>query len=65
MLSKILNFLFGKEPDIFDDKGHVYHKLSKKKWDNWMNRFIHGKEYNWREHAGLQAGANKPKTNGK
>lgn len=62
MLNKILDFLFGKEPEIFDAKGRVYHKLPKKKWDDWMNRYVHGSEYNWREHTGHQAGSENSKT---
>ena len=31
VLKSIGNFLFGKDPDIFDDKGNVLHKLPKKK----------------------------------
>ncbi|MFZ3229209.1 MAG: hypothetical protein WA160_03305 [Pseudobdellovibrio sp.] len=56
LLNKILNILGGKEPDIFDDKGQVLHKLPKKKWDDWQNRLIQGSEYNWREHKGSKAG---------
>ena len=26
--------MLGKDPDIFDDKGNVLHKLPKKKWDD-------------------------------
>lgn len=57
VLKSIGNFLFGKDPDIFDDKGNVLHKLPKKKWDDWNNRIIKGSDYNWREHKGTQAGA--------
>ena len=60
-LKSVSNFLFGKDADIFDDKGRVLHKLPKKKWDDWHNRIIRGSEYNWREHTGSQAGA-KDKT---
>ncbi|AGH95566.1 hypothetical protein [Pseudobdellovibrio exovorus] len=56
-LKSVSNFLFGKDADIFDDKGRVLHKLPKKKWDDWHNRIIRGSEYNWREHTGSQAGA--------
>lgn len=56
-LKSVSNFLFGKDADIFDDKGRVLHKLPKKKWDDWHNRIIKGSEYNWREHVGSQAGA--------
>lgn len=59
IFKKTIDFLFGKEPDIFDDKGRVLHKLPKKKWDDWNNRIIKGQEYNWREHTGSFAG--KPK----
>jgi len=57
VLKSISDFLFGKDADIFDDKGQVLHKLPKKTWDNWHNRIIKGREYNWREHAGSHAGA--------
>ena len=49
--------MFGKDPDIFDDKGQVLHKLPKKKWDDWQNRIVKGEDYNWRSHTGAQAGA--------
>lgn len=55
ILKSLGNFLFGKDPDIFDDKGNVLHKLPRKKWDDWNNRIIKGSEYNWREHKGAQA----------
>lgn len=58
ILKSALDFLFGKDADIFDDKNQVLHKLPKKKWDDWNNRLIQGREYNWREHAGSQAGVN-------
>lgn len=57
VLKKVTNFLFGKEPDIFDDQGRVLHKLPKKKWDDWQNRIVKGEDYNWRSHTGSQAGA--------
>lgn len=50
--------LFGKDPDIFDDKGNVIHKLPKRKWDDWHNRYVKGDEYNWRTHKGTEAGLN-------
>lgn len=56
-LKSVSDFLFGKDADIFDDKGRVLHKLPKKKWDDWNNRIVRGREYNWREHVGSQAGA--------
>ena len=58
MLKKVTDFLFGKDPDIFDDKGRVQHKLPKKKWDDWHNRIVKGEDYNWRKHVGV-TGADK------
>lgn len=59
-LNKIIDFVFGKEPDIFDEKGNVAHKLPKKKWDAWNNRTKTDPQYNWRNHTGI-TGAKKPK----
>jgi hypothetical protein len=61
LAGKVIDFLFGKEPDIFDDKGRVLHKLPKKKWDDWNDRLVKGKDYNWREHTGSLAGAEQEK----
>lgn len=55
-LKKLANIIGGAEPDIFDDKGRISHKLPKKKWDDWQNRLIQSSEYNWREHKGSKAG---------
>lgn len=57
MLQKVFDFLFGKSPDIFDQKGNIVHKLPKEKWDAWDNRYQKGKDYNWREHKGQSRGA--------
>ncbi|MEY4616602.1 MAG: hypothetical protein RJB66_1562 [Pseudomonadota bacterium] len=54
MLSKIGDFLFGKAPEIFDNKGEVSHKLTKRTWDAWNNRIKMNPEYNWRNHVGLR-----------
>lgn len=54
---KILSFIFGKEPDIFDPRGDVVHKHPRKKWDLWQNKFKTDPQYNWRNHTGTQAGA--------
>lgn len=53
-MSKILDFLFGKDPKIFDRDGKVRHDLPKSKWDNWNNRYQQGAEYNWRNHTGTK-----------
>jgi len=65
ILKKISDILLGKDPEIFDDKGSVQHKLPKRKWDDWQNRYIKGNDYNWRTHKGTDAGlsANASPTN--
>jgi hypothetical protein len=68
LFTPVLNFLFGKDPDIFDDNGQVVHKHPKKKWDNWQNRYKNDPQFNWRNHTGVRNGektnkntANNPK----
>jgi hypothetical protein len=56
VLKPVLDFLFGKDPDIFDENGNVLHKHPKKKWDAWQNRLKLDPSYNWRHHTGTQAG---------
>lgn len=56
MLKPLLDFLFGKDPDLFDDQGRVIHKHPKKKWENWANKMKTDPHYNWRNHTGTQAG---------
>lgn len=58
---KILDFLFGKDPDIFDEKGNVSHKLPKKKWDAWYNRTKTDPQYNWRNHTGVSGASVRKK----
>ena len=57
ILSKIGDFLFGKGPDIFDERGEVTHKLPKRTWDAWNHRIKMNPEYNWRDHVGMRAGS--------
>ena len=61
-MGKILDFFFGIDPDIFDDKGQVSHKLPKKKWDAWYNRTKTDPGYNWRNHTGTSGGSRKRTT---
>jgi len=51
---KILKFLFGKKPDIFNQKGQVEHDLKKKSWEDWKDRYSHGSEYDWSRHSGTR-----------
>jgi hypothetical protein len=55
IFKKIADFLFGKDPDIFDEKGNVRHKFPQQKWDAWNKRYQEGKEFNWRHHSGMRA----------
>jgi hypothetical protein len=54
-MGRILDFLFGKEPKIFDKDGTVRHNLPKEKWDAWQARYLQSEEYNWHNHAGVKA----------
>jgi hypothetical protein len=45
------DFLFGKDPDIFDEQGRVRHKFPEEKWKKWNDRLKANPEYNWREHG--------------
>jgi hypothetical protein len=53
-MGKILDFLFGKSPKIFDKNGQVRHIHPEKKWNDWNSRYQSGHEYNWRNHAGMR-----------
>lgn len=53
IVKAIGNFLFGKDPDIFDEKGRVVHQHPKKKWDSWQNRMKNDPQMNWRQHSGI------------
>ena len=48
----VLDFLFGKDPEIFNDKGQVQHNLPEMKWKNWHARYADSPEHNWRQHRG-------------
>lgn len=54
MLSKVLDFIFGKAPDIFDDKGNVVHKLPSERWQAWRDRFEKSADFDWRKHQGTK-----------
>ncbi len=50
---KIMDFLFGKKPPIFNKKSEVEHDLSNQSWEKWKNRYLKSAEYNWRQHDGM------------
>lgn len=53
--SKVLDFLFGKDNNVFDETGRVRHSLPQKKWKNWEQRYQSQPEYNWKSHSGMKA----------
>ncbi len=52
MLKAVLGFLFGKQTDIFNEKGRVQHDLGQNKWERWNNRLKENPNYNWKKHSG-------------
>lgn len=59
MANKILDFLFGKDAQIFNRKGRVEHDLGKTKWEKWDNRFSENPNYDFQEHRGQRLKKNK------
>lgn len=59
ILKALGDFLFGKDPDIFDENGKVRHKFTDDKWKDWNKRFNANPEYDWRKHKGRE-GHEKP-----
>ena len=52
LLKSTLNFLFGKDPEIFDSKGEVRHDLPESKWKEWDDRLRNNPNYDFRFHKG-------------
>ncbi|HVK62707.1 MAG TPA: hypothetical protein VM432_14205 [Bdellovibrionales bacterium] len=55
------DFLFGKDPDIFDEQGRVRHKFPEEKWKKWNDRLKANPEYDWREHGAKERIKETPK----
>ena len=51
ILKVVGNFLFGKDPDIFDERGKVRHKFTDEKWAKWNDRLKANPDYDWRHHG--------------
>jgi len=62
MLQKVLDFLFGKAPDIFDADGNIVHKFPPEKWQQWNDRFQKNPNYDWHHHTGTERRIQKKKT---
>lgn len=61
LFKTVLDFLFGKDPDIFDNQGNVSHSLPRKKWEEWHQRTKIDSHHNWRSHTGRTGNLNRKK----
>jgi hypothetical protein len=59
ILKAIGDFLFGKDPEIFDETGEVRHNFPESKWQAWNDRLKSNPDYDWRKH-GAKERALKP-----
>ncbi len=59
ILGKVLDILFGKDPEIFDAYGRVQHKFHDSKWAAWDARIRKNPAYDWRHHSGVGKNAKK------
>ncbi|MGE3683142.1 MAG: hypothetical protein AB7G93_15575 [Bdellovibrionales bacterium] len=59
-MNKLIGFLFGKRPDIFDAEGNIVHRLPPEKWKAWRARFEQSRDYDWRQHTGTKREIKKP-----
>lgn len=53
-LAFLFDFLFGKDPAIFDAQGRIRHQFSEQKWKAWDDRLRASKDYDWRKHSGQE-----------
>ena len=56
ILKGIGDFLFGKDPKIFDERGNVRHNFPEEKWVKWDQRIRQNPNYDWRHHTGTELG---------
>lgn len=59
VVGKILDVLFGKDPDIFDAYGRVRHKFDDSKWAAWDARIRKNPAFDWRKHSGSDSARKK------
>jgi hypothetical protein len=53
-MGKVLDFLFGKDNNVFNSKGRVNHDLGKTKWNKWTDRFGKNPDYDFTNSHGLE-----------
>jgi hypothetical protein len=51
-MGKVLDFLFGKDNNVFNKKGKVEHDLGQPKWTQWTHRFSENPKYDFTKHHG-------------
>ena len=52
MFQWLIRFLFGKQTNIFNEKGQVEHILDQQKWEAWNKRLRENPNYDFRNHTG-------------
>lgn len=67
LLKSLGDFLFGKDPDIFDSRGDVRHNLPETKWKEWDDRIRANPNFDFRYHKGQakEAQPDQPKDDNK
>lgn len=61
-LKSVAQFIIGKDPDIFDERGNVLHKFTDDKWNAWNNRLKTNPDYDWTNHVAREKIKQKPAT---
>ncbi|MBT4760416.1 MAG: hypothetical protein HOO06_01855 [Bdellovibrionaceae bacterium] len=54
-MKKLLEFLLGKKPPIFNKDGAIEHPKNPRQWELWRKRYTSEAGRNWRNHAGVRA----------
>jgi len=53
-MGKVLDFLFGKDNNVFNKKGRVEHDLGPAKWNKWGDRFSKNPDYDFTKSHGRE-----------
>ena len=51
-MKRIMDFLFGKKPPIFNSKGDIEHQREVS-FSKWKERYENDVNYNWKNHSGM------------
>lgn len=52
MAHRILDFFFGKDARIFDERGEVIHPLPPRQWSDWDGQYVQP-DRDWHHHQGM------------